>query len=557
MMPTFLVQMLIDGESVGFYRALGDTGSETELVHHNTIERWYPKSTHTNVDIIGLGDQDIWVKRKIEVELRPWYDTDGQTTLKVTLYILPKTTTWSPTYPARSVSCDAIENSLHGPLADPLFWNPSKIHILLGIEALAMLMMDCTSKRVGKKLVSQATAMGNVIFGSTGDWISSNSPQLTIKKKVHAVNMQELDKNIQRLWQFDDLVLCTKKDVENELVEQMFAQTHSRTESGRHVVKLPMNPQVTELGSSREVALRRFLMQEKKFERDETYKQKYVEFMNEMIELGHMIEAKKAPQPNEMVYHIPHHGIVSSDRFRVVFDASCLTKLGLSLNNAQFVGPKLQRDLCEILMRFRRHRIAVSADIKKMFRQVKLAPEQWNLQRIFWRRNQNEPLKEYLLVTVIYGLAASPYLAIKSMLNGATDCENQYPSAVEAIRNDFYVDDCVTGANTNQEAIKLAQDIQYVLKKSCFELSKWRSNSIQVLDEFGSTEMTEVLFEEQEQTSILGVKWQPNTDTYTFKIKKGKEIEKLTKRIILSKISQLFDPNGYVSPVVIYSTIMV
>lgn len=121
MMPTLLVQMRIDGEPIGFYRALGDTGSETELVHHRTIEQWYHKTQQTNVDILGLGDSDIWVKRKIEVELRPWYDTNGKTTLKITLYVLPKATNWSPIYPVRPVPCDAIQGPLHGPLADPTF----------------------------------------------------------------------------------------------------------------------------------------------------------------------------------------------------------------------------------------------------------------------------------------------------------------------------------------------------------------------------------------------------------------------------------------------------
>lgn len=328
MMPTLLVQMRIDGKSVGLYRALGDTGSETELVHHNTIEQWYHRAKQTNVDIVGLGDSDILVKKKLEVELRPWYDTDGQTTMKVTLYILPKTTKWSPTYPVRPVPCDTIQEPLNGPLADPMFWYPSNIHLLLGIEVLAMLMMNCTTRRVGKRLISQETAMGNLIFGSTGEEVFSDTPHLTMKRRVHSVNMQELEKNIQKLWHFDDLELCTKKDAENELVEQMFIEMHSRSDSGRHVVKLPMNPQMIQLGSSREIALRRFLMQEKKFERDQAYKRKYVEFMDEMLELGHMVEAKINPKPSEMVYHIPHHGIMSSERFRVVFDASCPTNLG-------------------------------------------------------------------------------------------------------------------------------------------------------------------------------------------------------------------------------------
>lgn len=552
MMPTLLVQMHIDGKMVGLFRALGDTGSEAELIHQNTVTQWLHLAQPAQVNIVGLGDQDVPVRKKIQVELRPWYAQDNRVTLSVTLWILPKAHNWGPTYPNQPISPDAISQNLKGPLANPYFWKPSQMQILLGIEVLAMLMMNGQTQRVGNRVISQQTAMGNVLFGKAGDWIYSDSPRLTVNQTVHVVNMQELDKNIQKFWQFEDLALCTKKDADNELVEQMFAQTHYRTDSGRHVVALPMNPKVKELGSSREIALRRFLMQERKFDRDPEYKKKYIEFMDEMIELGHMQEAKSAPKPGEMVYHIPHHGIMPSpERFRVVFDASCPTNLGVSLNSAQFVGPRLQRDLSDILMRFRRHRLAVSADIKKMFRQVELVPAQWNLQRIFWRRDKSKPLKEYQLVTVIYGLAASPYLAVKALLEGAAEHESVYPLAVHAIKNDFYVDDCVTGAETERQAIELAREIQMILKKSGFILDKWRSNSLKILKEFGSKDMSPILFEDLEQTSILGVKWQPNSDHYTFKVNKGSVTDKMTKRIILSKISQLFDPNGYVAPTVV------
>lgn len=556
MMPTLLVQMKIAGEFVGFFRALSDSGSEAELVHHNTIAPWYSHSTPAQVSIIGLSEDEISVKRKIEVELSPWYDQSGQTSVKVTLWILPKSNIWAPIYPEQPIPIDAIQKPLHGPLADPLFWNSSKIHLLLGIEVLALLMVNSHSTGVGDRLICQETAMGNMIFGQVGDLARSDSPKLTIKRATHVVNMRELDKNLQKMWHFEDLALCTKKNAENELVEEMFAKTHYRATSGRHVVFIPMNPQVEELGSSRQVAFRRFMMQEKKFDRDPMYKQKYVEFMNEMLALGHMVEAKEQPKPGEMVYYIPHHGIMSSKRFRVVFDASCLTDLGISLNGAQFVGPRLQRDLNEILMRFRRHRIALSADIRKMFRQVRLAPEQWNLQRVFWRDDKTKPLKEYLLVTVIYGLAASPFLAAKSMINGALEYEAEFPNAVHAIQDDFYVDDCVSGADTEKDAIVLGQDIKYVLGKSGFELDKWRSNSRTVLNEFGSEEMSEICFEDLEQTSILGLKWHPSTDQYTFEVNNRPQCDKITKRTILSQISQLFDPNGYVSPAMIVGKIL-
>lgn len=77
--------------------------------------------------------------------------------------------------------------------------------------------------------------------------------------------------------------------------------------------------------------------------------------MREYEQLGHMIEAKNPPEPDEKCYYIPHHGLISSKKFRVVFDGSCKTTTGISLNEAQLVGPKLQKDLHEIIMRFRRH----------------------------------------------------------------------------------------------------------------------------------------------------------------------------------------------------------
>lgn len=127
---------------------------------------------------------------------------------------------------------------------------------------------------------------------------------------------------------------------------------------------------------------------------------------------------------------------------------------------------------------------------------------------------------------------------------------------LHTLRNDFYVDDGVTGDETEAKAIRLAKDLQHVLAKSGFVLDKWRSNSQKLLSEFGSPETTEVLFEDMEQTSILGVKWLPNTDHYTFNVNTGQKIDKLTKRIILSKISQLFDPNGYVTPAIIPAKIL-
>lgn len=56
-----------------------------------------------------------------------------------------------------------------------------------------------------------------------------------------------------------------------------------------------------------------------------------------------------------------------------------------------------------------------------------------------------------------------------------------WPKAAEVIQNDFYVDDCFTGAESANEAITLGQDLDTVLKKGGFELAEWSSNDSNVL----------------------------------------------------------------------------
>lgn len=138
----------------------------------------------------------------------------------------------------------------------------------------------------------------------------------------------------------------------------------------------------------------------------------------------------------------------------------------------QLVGAKLQKDLIEIIMRLRRWKIGINADIKQMFRQVKIVPEQWNLQRVFWRGNEHEPLREYWIVVVIYGNASSPHCAVRALIEGASIYKNEFPRAVEAIKNDFYMDDSLSGAQTVGEAIQLAKEMKFILSRSGFSLCK-------------------------------------------------------------------------------------
>lgn len=105
----------------------------------------------------------------------------------------------------------------------------------------------------------------------------------------------------------------------------------------------------------------------------------------------------------------------------------------------------MQRELFEILLRFRKHAVVVTADIEKMYRQVLICPEQRHLQCILWRSNPQDVMRTYKLNTVTYGTASASFLAIRTLIQLASDAESVCPAASKIIHNDFYVDDLLRG----------------------------------------------------------------------------------------------------------------
>ena len=71
-------------------------------------------------------------------------------------------------------------------------------------------------------------------------------------------------------------------------------------------------------------------------------------------------------KPPDQVYYLPMHVVCkdssTTTRVRAVFDASADTTTGVSLNSTLMVGPTVHPPLVDVLIRFRRHRIAMIAE---------------------------------------------------------------------------------------------------------------------------------------------------------------------------------------------------
>lgn len=272
---------------------------------------------------------------------------------------------------------------------------------------------------------------------------------------------------LRRFWSWEEAMDNRKADLtaEERQVEKYFLESHYRDREGRYVVFIPLK----EGAESRAIALRRFHQLERRLQGNPSLREAYIRAMREEEDAGYIQIADRPPKG--MVYYIPHHPVAPVLRkFRIVDDASYKTTNGKSLNDVQMTGPKLQFDL-NVIMRFRRQEIAFTADVEKMFKQVRIDPSQWDLMRIFWRESPQHPLKEYWRTTVIFGMASSVYNACRAMIQCARYNAAQFPEAARAIEDSFYMDDGLSGAETIELAQVLCREIVIVRQCHVFHVS--------------------------------------------------------------------------------------
>ncbi|XP_047031145.1 uncharacterized protein LOC124638261 [Helicoverpa zea] len=256
-------------------------------------------------------------------------------------------------------------------------------------------------------------------------------------------------------------------------------------------------------------------------------------------------------------YFLPHHCVQresTTTKLRVVFDAGAKTTSGKSLNDLQYIGPPLLNDLVTILLRFRQFAYVACADVEKLFRQVNIQSDQRQLQLIMWRDNKQDPIGIYRLNTVTYGTASAPYLAMRCLRQLAFDCTDEQVS--DKILNSFYCDDFIYSHNNKQELLRLCKNITEVLKAGCFPLRKWSFN----FDVSSSDSCTKSLsLDKTTQCKTLGLRWCNSSDELNFKTNLNINIDttQLTKRKVLSIISQVYDPLGLLAPNIIITKILI
>lgn len=168
------------------------------------------------------------------------------------------------------------------------------------------------------------------------------------------------------MWEVDKTPIKSKEDID---CKQLYERTFVRTD-GRFSVTLFLQPDA-ELSESKTQALRRCHSVERRLRKQPNVREKFILFMDGYERLGHTLKAEPLNPTVIHYYSITFrtmlHALSVDRKFRVVFDASARTSNEKSLKDVQYAGPTAQRPLADILMSFRSRRIAMSADIAKIF----------------------------------------------------------------------------------------------------------------------------------------------------------------------------------------------
>ena len=357
-------------------------------------------------------------------------------------------------------------------LADPDFGNPSKVDLLLGVDVFAEIIKE--GRRTGPPCspVAFETSLGWVLAGGVESCTSVNHIV------SHHVSTLTGDDILRKFWEIEEQPLSQPVlSPEERTVVWHFESEHSRTSSGCFFVPLPRKPDAKPLGESRTQAVRRFLSLERalhakgQFADLKLVMQEY--FDSEYAELVPNTDLEK-PQQSVfyLLMHIVHKESSSTTKVRAVFDASAKSSTGVSLNDTLLVGPTVHPPIVDVLLRFRLHRIALTTDVSRMYRGIELPLPDRDLHRFVWRSDKSEPVRDYRMTRVTFGVSASSFAANMAVRQNAVDLAMKYPLAHKAVMESFYVDDGLTGADTPEEAVRLHKELQELFSRAGLLLRK-------------------------------------------------------------------------------------
>ena len=364
-------------------------------------------------------------------------------------------------------------------------------------------------------------------------------------------------------------------------------------------------------------AYNRLMKEKHKFRKDPARKEGTFKQIRDTIDQGHArIVTNKDVPAGRPKFHMPIHVVTRPDKpgkFRICQDAPSEVN-GTNLNRHLCTGPNMLNKLIGVLWRFRRRKVAISADIKNFFHMIQVAEEdKAALRFLFFEDEDMKAIMELESNVHIFGASSSPPVANFTLKYHAEQIREKYGDDIyyEILRQ-FYVDDYMSSVDDVESARQLRIQMTKALAEGGFDLCKWASNFPEVLidepDTSSSTppptsqatpdavaspetaskseshsvdQVTEVTttdiasalgpddllavgtkeFISQEvsnnESKVLGLGYNSKDDSLFVRVSKKWETPVQTKRQMLRLVNSVYDPIGLVTPFSLKGRMMV
>ncbi len=365
-------------------RALLNNASSASFVSESLVQSLSLPRTRQNVQVSGIARTSPTPSTHSIATFQISPVHCNERSIELTATVLPKVTCDLPTSPVPfDLSWSHLSDLL---LADPSFGQPGRIDILLGVDIFIEVLLHGRQELTGDPTAFE-TEFGWVLSGSSNQdppMEQTNSHATACHASITHLSGDEI---LRQFWEVEEALLGVTLSMEERAVIQQ-CQT---------------------------------------------------EFDTVMQEYLHLDHAEKVPSkdmekdPAEVFYlpmHVIYKASSSTTKIRVVFDASAKSLSGI-------VGPTVHPLLIDVLLYFRLHRIALIADVSKMYRAIELDGADRDLHHFVWRSKPADLLQYYRMTRVTFGISASCFAVNMAVRQNAMDFAQDFPLAARAVEKSF------------------------------------------------------------------------------------------------------------------------
>ncbi|XP_028042582.1 uncharacterized protein LOC114252282, partial [Bombyx mandarina] len=367
-------------------------------------------------------------------------------------------------------------------ISDIITYENAKPGILIGQDNWHMLLASKVRRGNRNQPIASLTPLGWVLHGGRTRTLGHHINYIN-----HASETQEDDKieNLVKQYFAMDALCITprrpKTDPEEQALRILYSNTVHTTD-GRYETALLWKTDNVSLPDNYNNSLKRLINIENKLDRNPELKQKYTEQMEALVAKGYAEPAPKTKTENR-TWYLPHFAVLNPlkpEKLRVVHDTAARRR-GVALNDMLLKGPDLLQSLPGVIMRFRQHNITVTADIKEMFIQVKLRPEDRDALRYLWCKDQRDdkPPEENRMTSLIFGASSSLATAIYLKNLNTQKQEATHPEAAVAVQNRHYVDDFyLDNLKTLKDAVHITTELSRKHERKPTSKTFWTDSKI-------------------------------------------------------------------------------